>query len=110
MAAPSFRSSTPPEAYGTPIFHMRMETFTEVTRKAGPGGPDILLLQEVGRTRMPAMSSSPRELSGLGYPSSVLMPKKKLSANVAIASPFPISRVRSNAVHAWPNNPVRDVI
>ena len=49
-------------------------------------------------------------LSDLGYNSFVIVPKKKLAANVAIASRLPISNVRSNAVHAWRKNPVRDVV
>jgi hypothetical protein len=59
---------------------------------------------------MPAMSSSPRRYQSWDTRLPSSCQKKKLSANLAIASLFLISRVRSNAVHAWPKNPWRDVI
>jgi endonuclease/exonuclease/phosphatase family metal-dependent hydrolase len=95
--------------WNTDLFHMRVETIAEVVRKAVPGGPDVLLLQEVeNENALRVLLSS--GLSGLGYNSYVIVPKKKLAANVAIASRLPLSHVRSNAVHAWRKNPVRDVI
>ncbi len=95
--------------WSSDLFHMRVETIAEVVRKAVPGGPDVLLLQEVeNENALHVLLTS--GLSGLGYNFSVLVPKKKLAANVAIASRFPIYHVRSNAVHAWRKNPVRDVI
>jgi endonuclease/exonuclease/phosphatase family metal-dependent hydrolase len=95
--------------WNTDLFHMRVETIAEVIRKAVPGGPDVLLLQEVeNENTLRALLAT--GLPDLGYDSFVIVPKKKLAANVAIASRFPISHVRSNAVHAWKKNPVRDVI
>jgi exonuclease III len=91
------------------LFHMRVETIAEVIRKAVPGGPDVLLLQEVENENALRVLLA-TGLSGLGYDSFVIVPKKRLAANVAIASRFPISHVRANAVHAWKKNPVRDVI
>ncbi len=95
--------------WNTDLFLMRVETIAEVVRKAVPGGPDVLLLQEVeNENALHVLLTT--GLSGMGYTWSVLVPKKKLAANVAIASRLPVSHVRSNAVHAWRKNPVRDVI
>ena len=95
--------------WSSDLFHMRVETIAEVIRKAAPGGPDVLLLQEVENEN--ALRVLLRTgLSDLGYTFFVVVPKKKLPANVAIASRLPISHVRSHGVHAWRKNPVRDII
>jgi len=95
--------------WNSDLFHMRVETIAEVIRKSVPGGPDILLLQEVENENALRVLLS-MGLSGMGYSSFAIVPKKKLAANVAIVSRFPISRVRTSAVHAWKKNPVRDVM
>ena len=95
--------------WNTDLFRMRVETIAEVIRKAVPGGPDVLLLQEVENENALTVLLE-TGLSGMGYRSFVILPKKKLPANVAIASKLPISRVRSHMVHSWRKNPVRDVI
>ncbi len=95
--------------WNTDLFHMRVETIAEVVRKSVAGGPDVLLLQEVENENALKVLLTDG-LSGMGYTSFVLLPKKKLAANVAIASRIPISRVRSYAVHSWKKNPVRDVL
>jgi endonuclease/exonuclease/phosphatase family metal-dependent hydrolase len=95
--------------WNTDLFHMRVETIAEVIRKSVPGGPDVLLLQEVENENALRVLLT-TGLSGMGYKSFAIVPKKKLAANVAIASRLPISRVRTSAIHAWKKNPVRDVI
>jgi len=95
--------------WSSDLFHMRVETIAEVIRKSVPGGPDILLLQEVENENALRVLLT-TGLSGMGYISFAMVPKKKLAANVAVVSRFPIARVRANAVHAWKKNPVRDVI
>ena len=95
--------------WSSDLFRMRVDTISEVIRKAVAGGPDILLLQEVENENA-LRTLLDTGLRGMGYTSSVLLPKKRLAANVAVASRLPITRVLSHAVHAWKRNPVRDVI
>jgi len=91
------------------LFHMRVESIAEVVRKAVPGGPDVLLLQEVeNQNALHVLLDT--GLRDLGYRYSVLQPKRRLAANVAVASRLPIGRVLSHAVRPWRKNPVRDVI
>lgn len=95
--------------WSSDLFHMRVETIAEVVRKSTPGGPDILVLQEVENANALRVLLGDG-LKGMGYASSVILPKKKLAANVAIASRLPINRVLSHSVRPWKRNPVRDVI
>jgi len=95
--------------WNTDLFRMRVQSISEVVRKAVPGGPDVLLLQEVeNQNALRVLLDT--GLRDLGYGYSVLQPKKKLAANVAVASRLPIGRVLSHAVRPWKKNPVRDVI
>lgn len=96
--------------WNTEFFKMRIDSIAEVVRKAVPGGPDILLLQEVENEH--ALQTLAEEgLGGMGYTWRVLVPKKNLAANVAIMSRFPISGVRALAVGPWKQRtPVRDII
>ena len=91
------------------LFRVRVETIAEVVRKAVPGGPDVLLLQEVENENALRVLLD-TGLSGMGYRFSVILPKNRLPANVAIASRLPLSHVRSHMVRSWKKNPVRDVI
>ena len=92
------------------FFKIRIDSIAEVVRKAVPGGPDILLLQEIENEH--ALRTLAEEgLGGMGYTWRVLVPKKNLAANVAILSRFPLMDVRAHAVGAWKDRtPVRDVI
>lgn len=95
--------------WNTDLFRMRVQTIAEVIRKAVPGGPDVLALQEVeNENALKVLLET--GLSDMGYRSSVILPKTKLPAKVALASRLPIVRVRSHMVHSWKKNPVRDVL
>jgi endonuclease/exonuclease/phosphatase family metal-dependent hydrolase len=90
-------------------FALRVQTIAEVVRRSVPGGPDILLLQEVENGNALAALRD-RGLAGMGYTHAVLVPKKSLAANVAVLSRLPVARV-----HAWQVGPfggavVRDVL
>jgi len=91
-------------------FLLRVQALSEVIRKSTPGGPDILLLQEVenGNALQVFLETGAR---GMGYSWHVLVPKKGLAANVAIVSRLPIARVRTHAVGPWKGAaPVRDIL
>ena len=90
-------------------FALRVDTIAEVVRKSVPGGPDILLLQEVeNENALRALVE--KGLAGMGYAHSVMVPKKRLAANVAVVSRLPIARVHSWQVGAFESSPVRDVL
>ena len=97
-------------AWNTEGFLNRVRALSEVIRKAVPGGPDILLLQEVENEN--ALEVFLREgTRGMGYAWHALVPKKGLSANVAVVSRLPIARVRTHAVGPWTDGrPVRDIL
>jgi endonuclease/exonuclease/phosphatase family metal-dependent hydrolase len=91
-------------------FLVRVGKLSEVIRKSVPGGPDILLLQEVenGNALRTFVETGAR---GMGYTWQVLVPKKGLAANVAIVSRLPVARVRTHAVGPWKGAaPVRDIL
>jgi endonuclease/exonuclease/phosphatase family metal-dependent hydrolase len=90
-------------------FALRVDTIAEVVRKAVPGGPDILLLQEVENEN--ALRALVEEgLAGMGYTQAVMVPKKRLAANVAVVSRLPVARVHAWQVGAFERSPVRDVL
>ncbi len=96
--------------WSTESFIVRVGKLSEVIRKSVPGGPDILLLQEVenGNALRAFVETGAR---GMGYSWRVLVPKKGLAANVAIVSRLPIARVRTHAVGPWKRAaPVRDIL
>jgi endonuclease/exonuclease/phosphatase family metal-dependent hydrolase len=90
-------------------FHLRVQALSEVVRRAVPGGPDILLVQEVenGNALQVLVDTGMR---GMGYAWHTLVPKKGLSANVGVASRIPIARVRTHAVGPWKGGTVRDIL
>jgi endonuclease/exonuclease/phosphatase family metal-dependent hydrolase len=94
----------------TEFFTMRMDTIAEVVRKSVAGGPDILLLQEVeNENALHALVD--RGLAGMGYAWTAFVPKKGLSANVAIVSRIPMQSVHSWAVAPWKGTtPIRDIV
>lgn len=90
-------------------FALRVDTIAEVVRKAVPGGPDILLLQEIeNENALRALRD--RGLAGLGYDFLVMVPKRRLAANVAILSRLPVARVHTWRVGAFERSPVRDIL
>ena len=96
--------------WSTESFLVRVGRLSEVIRKSVPGGPDILLLQEVenGNALKAFVETGAR---GMGYSWRALVPKKGLAANVAIVSRLPIARVRTHAVGPWKGAaPVRDIL
>ncbi len=96
--------------WSSDMFHVRVDSIAEVIRKALAGGPDILLLQEIENEN--ALNTLvDRGLAGMGYAYRVFVPKRNVSANVAILSRLPVAHVRSHAVGPWKSNsPMRDVI
>jgi endonuclease/exonuclease/phosphatase family metal-dependent hydrolase len=96
--------------WNSEAFLLRVKDLSEVVRKSMPGGPDILLLQEVENGNALSVFVD-RGARGMGYAWHVLVPKKGLAANVAIASRVPISRIRTHAVGPWKNGAaVRDIL
>jgi len=97
-------------AWNTEGFLHHVRALSEVVRKAVPGGPDVLLLQEVENENA-LQTFLTQGLRGMGYQWHVLVPKMRLSANVAIVSRIPVRRVRTHAVGPWKNGaPVRDIL
>lgn len=93
----------------TDMFLSRVDSIAEVIRKAVPGGPDIVLLQEVENEN--ALDTLvKRGLAGMGY-TGVFVPKRNVSANVALLSRLPVGRVKSFGVGPWKSNsPMRDIV
>jgi len=88
---------------------MRIDTIAEVVRDSVPGGPDILVLQEVeNENAMRALVE--KGLKGMGYAHFAVLPKKKIAANIGIASRFPILRMSAWSVGAWKKHGLRDVV
>jgi endonuclease/exonuclease/phosphatase family metal-dependent hydrolase len=91
------------------LFRLRVDTIAEVVRKAVPGGPDILMLQEVeNENALRTLAGS--GLKDLGYSRAVIVPKKGLAANVAVLTRLPVSRVNAFQVGRSKAGIVRDVV
>ena len=95
--------------WNTESFALRVDTIAEVVRKAVPGGPDILLLQEIENENALRVLRD-RGLAGMGYDHLVMVPKRRLAANVAILSRLPVARVHTWQVGAFESSPVRDIL
>lgn len=96
-------------AWNTEMYHLRMETIAEVVRKAAPGGPDILALQEVENSNTLSALAA-QGLKGLGYSYAIMVPKKGSATNVGMLSRLPVSRVHSFTVSRWNDETARDVV
>ena len=106
-----FREFDPSKGqWNTEFFNLRTDTIAEVVRKSVPGGPDILLLQEVENVNA-LHALVDKGLAGLGYAWIAFVPKKGLAANVAIVSRLLIRAVHSWAVEPWKGTtPLRDIV
>ena len=90
-------------------FQARIASIADVIRKAVPGGPDIVLLQEVeNRNALDQLVA--QGLRGLGYDWRIQVPKRGLAANVAVISRVPIQKVLTYAIPAAKDGPVRDLL
>ena len=74
-----------------------------------PGGPDILLLQEIENGNALAVLRD-RGLAGMGYACAVIVPKEGLAANVAVLSRLPVTRVHTWHVGPLDGAAVRDIL
>ncbi len=97
-------------SWNTAAFLQRIRSLSEALRKVVPGGPDVLLLQEVENENA-LKQFLDRGARGMGYSWHTLAPKRGLAATVAIVSRLPIARVRIHAVKPWKaSEPVRDIL
>ena len=76
-------------------FHSRLVQLTRVVEEACPGGPDILLLQEVENLHVLEVWNN-RYLKGLGYQTVLITPKGGRAITTGILSRFPIAEFRSH--------------
>jgi endonuclease/exonuclease/phosphatase family metal-dependent hydrolase len=90
-------------------FRLRVDTVAEAIRKAVPGGPDVLVLQEVENgNALRALTAD--ALRDFGYAWTAIVAKPGLPANVAVASRLPIVRVHTIGISAYGENEVRDLL
>jgi endonuclease/exonuclease/phosphatase family metal-dependent hydrolase len=92
------------------FFRVRTDAIAHVVRSVVPGGPDILLLQEIeNENALHALVDT--GLRGMGYSWQILVPKKGLAATIAIVSRLPALRVRTLGVGPWKGGPpLRDIL
>jgi endonuclease/exonuclease/phosphatase family metal-dependent hydrolase len=96
--------------WNTEMFHLRMDTIAEVVRAAVPGGPDVLLLQEIENENALRVLVA-EGLRGMGYQWQLVVPGQGLAANVAIVSRVPVARVRVHGVGQWKGKiALRDIL
>lgn len=90
-------------------FRLRVDTVAEAIRAAVPGGPDVLVLQEIeNENALRALAGV--ALKDLGYDWTAVVAKPNLPANVAVASRVPIARVHSIGISAYGDNELRDLL
>lgn len=90
-------------------FRLRVDTVAETIRKAVPGGPDVLVLQEVENENA-LRDLVGRALRDLDYAWTAIVAKPNLPANIAVASRAPIVRVHSIGISAYGDNELRDLL
>jgi endonuclease/exonuclease/phosphatase family metal-dependent hydrolase len=93
----------------TEMFLTRIDTVAEVIRRAVPGGPDIVALQEVENENA-LKTLADRGLRGLGYTRAILVPNRGAATNVGILTRMPVSRVHSSWVTARTSSAARDIL
>ena len=95
--------------WDTESFRLRVGTLAEAIRKTVPGGPDVLVLQEVenGNALRALVGDA---LKDLGYAWTAIVAKPRLPANIAVASRVPIARVHTIGISAYGDNEVRDLL
>ena len=93
----------------TEMFRTRIDTIAEVIRRAVPGGPDIVALQELENENV-LKTLEDRGLRGLGYTRTVLVPNRGAATNVGILTRLPVSRVHSSWVTARTSSAARDIL
>ena len=77
----------------TELFRSRLNAITDVVRRAVPGGPDILALQEIeNENALRALAAS------LGYNTTVMGPKQGAAVHTGLLTRLPVSRVRAHEV------------
>jgi endonuclease/exonuclease/phosphatase family metal-dependent hydrolase len=97
------------KAWSPELFQARISTIAQVVRKAVPGGPDIIALQEVENVNA-LQTLVDGGLKGLGYARMILIPKKGLATNIGIVSRLPVARVHSYAIPVSGGGVTRDII
>jgi len=90
-------------------FRLRVDTVAETIRAAVPGGPDVLVLQEVENENA-LRDLVGRALRDLDYAWTAIVAKPNLPANIAVASRVPIVRVHSIGISAYGDNELRDLL
>jgi endonuclease/exonuclease/phosphatase family metal-dependent hydrolase len=106
-----FREFNPSRSgWNSEMFHLRVGTIAEVVRAAVPGGPDVLLLQEIENEN--ALRTLVADgLKGMGYQWQLVVPGQGLAANVAIVSRVPVAHVRVHGVGQWKGKiALRDIL
>jgi endonuclease/exonuclease/phosphatase family metal-dependent hydrolase len=93
----------------TELFRARIDAVAEVIRRAVPGGPDILVLQEIENENA-LRTLADRGLRGLDYTRAVLVPQKGMAANLAVLTRLPVSRVHSLWVADRKGTGGRDIV
>ncbi len=93
----------------TELFRVRMDTIAEVIRRAVPGGPDIVALQELENENA-LKTLMERGLRGLGYTRAVLVPARGAATNVGIITRLPVSRVHSSWIESRSDSGARDIL
>lgn len=92
-----YREYKPGDNWTTRDFHQRMVQLSRVIEEAVPGGPDVVLLQEVENQNVLDTWNS-RYLKNLGY-RSVLAAPSPGAATIGILSRFPLADYRLHRHH-----------
>ncbi len=91
------------------LFERKIECLGEVIKKAFPGGPDILVLQEV-ENRRALIQLRDRHLRNMGYRAIIIVPGQGSATNVAVISRLPVIRSRSHSLGSFKGKPLRSIL
>jgi len=106
-----YREYKPGDTWTTRDFHQRMVQLSRVIEAAVPGGPDVVLLQEVENQNVLATWNS-RFLKNFGY-KTVLAAPSPGAATIGILSRFPLSDYRlhrHDREGASPGRPITEMV
>ena len=95
--------------WNSELFYKKLASVSKVIKASFKKGPDIIALQEVeNKNTLDKLVNG--YLKNMDYRYIVIVPKRRLAANVGIISRYPVMQVHSYYVSNWGEYPVRNIL
>ena len=91
------------------LYHLRLENTAKVIRDSVPGGPDVVVLEEIENEHV-LRTLADQYLSGLGFRQMVMVPVRRSAINVGVLTRFPVTELKAHEVYTGPGHPLRNIL